>query len=85
VDLGIFMPRGGTLRKLRLESATVHVDVRLLRINRRWLASADGPEGPTLGCSSDGLAALYLAVDAFQPAIDPLLDSLPALVEIEDR
>jgi hypothetical protein len=69
------------LRTLRLELATIRVDVRLQRINRRWLASTDTPQGPTLGCGKDALSALYLALDPFQPAIDPLLDTLPALVE----
>ena len=75
----------GTLRTLRLELATIRVDVRLQRINRRWLASTDTPQGPTLGCGKDALSALYVALDPFQPAIDPLLDSLPALVESGDE
>jgi len=37
-----------------------------------------------LGCGKDALAALYVALDPFQPAIDPWLDRLSALVEGED-
>jgi hypothetical protein len=72
------------LRTLRLDLATMRVDVRLQHINRRWLASTDTPQGPTLGCGKDALAALYVALDPFQPAIDPWLDRLPALVEGDD-
>jgi len=73
------------LRILRLELETIRVDVRLLRINRRWLASTDTPQGPTLGCGKDPLAALYVALDPFQPAIEPLLEGLVALVEVGDE
>jgi hypothetical protein len=73
------------LRTLRLELPTIRVDVRLQRINRRWLASTDTPQGPTLGCGTDPLAALYVALDPFQPAIDPLLDGLSALMESGDE
>ena len=69
------------MRTYRLESATVRVEVRLKRLNRRWLASTDTSQGPTLGYGEDALAAIYLALDPFQPAIDPLLDRLAALVE----
>ena len=73
------------MRTLRLDLATIRVDVRLQHINRRWLASTDTPQGPTLGCGKDPLAALYVALDPFQPWIEPLLDRLAALVEVGDE
>ena len=73
------------MRTLRLELETISVDVRLLQINRCWLASTDTPQGPTLGCGKDPLAALCVALDPFQPAIDPLLDRLAALIEVGDE
>jgi hypothetical protein len=79
------LPKVDSLRTLRLESSTISVEVRLKRLNRRWLASTDTSEGPTLGYGKDALAAMYLALDPFQPAIDPLLDRLAAaLVEAGD-
>jgi hypothetical protein len=81
----LLIGEGGFLRTLRLELETIPIDVRLLRINRRWLASTDTPQGPTLGCAKDALAALYLALDPFQPAIEPLLDRLAAVVEVGDE
>lgn len=66
---------------LRFRLAITHggpsVDVRLSRVNGHWLASADTPHGPSLGFSTDALAALYLALDPWQPAIDEALDTLP--------
>jgi hypothetical protein len=61
------------------------VDVRLSQIEGRWLASADTPDGPSLGYAFDALAALYLALDPFQPAVDELLASLPALAAFKRR
>ncbi len=37
------------LRTLQLSCATCSVDVRLTHIDGRWLASADTPDGPSLG------------------------------------
>jgi hypothetical protein len=53
------------------------VEVRLNQLNGRWIASADTPDGPSLGCAGDALAAVYLAVDPLQPGVDAALDVLP--------
>ena len=50
--------------------------VRVSCINGRWLASADTPHGPSVGLGRDRLAAIYVAVDAYQPEVDAVLDAL---------
>jgi hypothetical protein len=71
--------------RLTSEREGFWVDVRLSRIEGRWLASADTQDGPSLGYGFDALAALYLALDPFQPAVDDLLESLPPLAVFESR
>ena len=58
------------------------VIVRVRRLNDRWIASADTPAGPSLGLARDRLAAIYMALDPFQPRIDHVLDTIN-LVESE--
>jgi hypothetical protein len=62
---------------LASQNGDIAVELRLSRLRGCWIASADTPDGPTLGCSLDPFVAIYLAVDAFQPAIDDVLDALP--------
>ena len=52
------------------------VIVRVSCLRGCWLASADTEHGPSIGLSRDRLAAIYLALDPFQPAIDVALDGL---------
>ena len=65
------------MRTIRLESATFSVDVRLKRVGRRWLASADTPDGPTLGWGVTTFEALWMALAPFDGVVDQLLASLP--------
>lgn len=50
--------------QMRLTSSVFWVDVRLLEINGRWIASADTPDGPSLGVGE-------LAVEAIEGALQP--------------
>jgi hypothetical protein len=63
--------------RFRLQCSTFWVDVRLLEVNGRWIASADTVDGPTLGCGSTAFAALWDALAPFDGIIDELLASLP--------
>jgi hypothetical protein len=65
------------VRTVRLSCATFWVDVRLARIHGRWLASADTPEGPSLGLGWQPLEALGGALEPFDVVVDELLDSRP--------
>lgn len=60
-----------------LSCATFWVDVRLTHIDGRWLASADTPDGPSLGLGWQPLEALGEAREPFDGAVDELLQSLP--------
>jgi hypothetical protein len=67
--------------QLRLHCSLFHVDVRLREFNGRWLASADTPDGPTLGVGLSPVGALWEALEPFDGVIEELVASLaePAL------
>ena len=62
---------------LRLSCSTVRVDVRLLEINGRWIASADTLSGPSLGLGKGAIEAVERALEPFGPLVDELMASLP--------
>lgn len=65
-----------------MEQITIPIDgdesvtVRVREFNGRWIASADTDKGPSLGLARDRLAAIYMALDPFQPRIDQALDAI---------
>ncbi|HLY35426.1 MAG TPA: hypothetical protein VKU35_01790 [Candidatus Limnocylindria bacterium] len=65
------------IRTLQLSCSTFSVDARFVRINGRWIASVDTPEGPTLGHGPTAFAALWMALQPFEGVIDELLASVP--------
>jgi hypothetical protein len=66
------------VQQLRLICSLFYVDVRLREFNGRWLASADTPDGPSLGWGMSPIGALWLALEPFDGVIDELLASAPA-------
>ncbi|MDP9270408.1 MAG: hypothetical protein M3P14_05460 [Chloroflexota bacterium] len=62
---------------LRLTCSTFSVDVRLREINGRWIASADTPDGPSLGLGETASDAVEAALAPFEGIVDELLASLP--------
>ena len=66
------------VQQYRLHCEGFWVDVRLLEVNGRWIASADTVDGPTLGCGTDAFAALWQALEPFDGVVGDLLASLPA-------
>ena len=69
------------MRNYRLHCSAFWVDVRVLEVNGRWIASADTPDGPSLGCGLTDFEALWGALEPFAGAVDELLASLP----LEDK
>ncbi len=65
------------LHTLRLVSANVWVDVRLRGFESRWIASADTPDGPTVGLGRYPIEALAHALEPFDGMVDELLASVP--------
>jgi hypothetical protein len=61
---------------LRLTCSTFWVDVRLREMNGRWIASADTPEGPSLGLGLGAIEAIEAALKPFEGIADELLASL---------
>ena len=62
---------------MRLTSSVFWIDVRLREINGRWIASADTPEGPSLGLGDVALDAIAQALAPFDGIVDELLSSIP--------
>jgi hypothetical protein len=44
---------------------------------RRWIASADTPDGPSLGLGKGAVEAVEQALEPFAGIVDELLASLP--------
>jgi len=63
---------------LRLTCSLFWVDVRLREINGRWIASADTPNGPSLGLGERAIDAITGALEPFSSIADELISSLPA-------
>lgn len=67
------------IESLRLECDDFWVSLRVASLEgSRWLASADTPDGPSLGCGDTRLAALTAALSPFDGRVDELLSSLPS-------
>jgi hypothetical protein len=62
---------------LRLTCSCFWVGVRLREINGRWIASADTPNGPSLGLGERAIDAIAQALEPFEGIADELLASLP--------
>lgn len=62
---------------LRLSCSTFWVDVRLVELNGRWIASADTVSGPSLGLGKGAIEAVEHALEPFGPLVDELMASLP--------
>ncbi len=62
---------------MRLTFSAFWVDVRLLEINGRWIASADTPDGPSLGLGDLAPEAIEQALEPFEGMADELLASVP--------
>ena len=61
---------------LRLTGSAFWVDVRLVEINGRWIASADTPDGPSLGLGDEPMPAIEGALEPYHGIADELLASL---------
>ena len=62
---------------MRLTCSPFWVDVRLREINGRWIASADTPDGPSLGLGERAIDAIGAALVPFEGIVDELLASVP--------
>jgi hypothetical protein len=65
------------MHTLRLSHDFFWVDVRVVGLNGRWIASADAPGGPTLGMAFTPRRALIQALEPFEGAIPQLLATAP--------
>jgi hypothetical protein len=64
------------MHTLRLTCSAFYVDLRLSEINGRWVASADTPDGPSLGLGTGAMQAIEAALEPFEGVVDELLASL---------
>ena len=65
------------LHRLHLNCSGFWVDVRLMHVDGKWLASADTPDGPSMGIGRLPEDALARALRPFGEVVDELLDSVP--------
>jgi hypothetical protein len=65
-----------TLR-LSCDRHSLWVEVRVAGMNGRWIASADTPDGPSLGLAFTPRRALVLALEPFDGVIAELLATAP--------
>jgi hypothetical protein len=65
------------IRTIRLTCSEFYVDARLTAVEGRWLASADTPDGPSIGTGDTPADALMQALQPFEGAIDELIACLP--------
>jgi hypothetical protein len=63
---------------LRLSCSTFWADVRLAEMYGRWIASADTPDGPSLGLGLGAVEAIEAALEPSEGLVDELLASLPS-------
>jgi hypothetical protein len=66
------------VRTMHLVSSGFWVDVRLRQIRGRWIASADSPDGPSVGVSWFPADALRAALQPFHGMVDELMDTAPS-------
>lgn len=62
---------------VRLTCEDFYVDVRVRDFGGRFVASADTPNGPTLGLGVEATDAIERALLPFDGAIEELMESLP--------
>jgi hypothetical protein len=67
---------GVVIRRLQLRCSRSLVEVRLLEVNGRWVASADTESGPTLGCGLTEFEALWHALAPYSGDLVDLLASV---------
>lgn len=72
------------LREVRLRCDEFHVDLRLVHANRRWIAVAVTPDGPSMGWGPRWFNAAIMALQPFDGRIVELLRSAPSSLTIED-
>jgi hypothetical protein len=65
------------VRTIRLVCSSLRADVRLSQLRGRWLASADTPDGPSLGVAWFPVDALEAALEPFDGFVDDLLATVP--------
>lgn len=65
------------LHRLHLTCASFLVDVRLLHVDGKWLASADTSDGPSIGLGRLPEEAVRRALEPFGIVLDELLATLP--------
>jgi hypothetical protein len=63
------------VHQLHLSCSLFYVDVRLREFDGRWLASADTPDGPSVGLGASPADAMWAALEPFDGLIEELLAS----------
>ena len=71
-----------SVQTVRLNCSQFYVDARLTALEGgRWLASADTPDGPTMGTGATAIDALIEALEPFAGELGELLACLPPALQ----
>ncbi len=65
------------VRTMRLACSGFSTDVRLTQLHGRWVASADTPDGPSLGMGWFPVDALEEALEPFDGFVEELMATVP--------
>jgi hypothetical protein len=65
------------METFHLECSVCDVDLRVREFNARWIASADTPDGPSLGCGRSAFEAIWQALAPYDGVVGELLAALP--------
>jgi hypothetical protein len=65
------------MNRIRLSCEMFYVDVRVSEFNGRFIASADTPDGPSLGTGLNAFRAVQAALEPFDGAVQDLMASMP--------
>jgi hypothetical protein len=68
---------GMVVVRMRLYCPELWVDMRVADFDGAWLASADTPDGPTLGRGRSALSAAVNALEPFDGYVEDLIRSAP--------
>jgi hypothetical protein len=68
---------GVVVVKMRLYCPEFCVDMRVTEFDGAWLASADTPDGPTLGRGRSALSAAINALEPFDGYVEDLIRTAP--------
>ena len=70
------------METMRLECSAFYVILRIRQFDGRWIASADTPHGPSLGCGHSSFEAVWQALAPYDGMVGELLATAPEWIDL---